>query len=80
MRAMEQLAEELVDGAIADMSAELGAPLPPRIIEQLRWSLLDELLLTPDGRMRLRRALGDPEVERSDVVGAGVEDEEAAGE
>lgn len=79
-RAMEQLAHELVDASIADMNAELGTPLPPSVLEQIRWVLLDEMLLTPEGRMRLRRALGDPEVEQSEVVDEQTRDEgEAAG-
>ena len=71
MRAMERLAEELVDASLANMNAELGTPLSAAVVEQMRWTLLDELLLTPEGRMRLRRALGDPDVDASDIVGDG---------
>ncbi|MEQ9323024.1 MAG: hypothetical protein RIF41_27910 [Polyangiaceae bacterium] len=77
-RAMEKLAHELVDASIAQMNAELGTPLPPGVVEQLRWALIDELLLTPEGRMRLRRSLGDPEVEQSEVVDEPTRDESGA--
>ena len=70
-RALEQLANELVDASLARMNAELGTPLPAAIVKHLRWTLLDELLLTPEGRMRLRRALGDPDVDQSGVLGEG---------
>ena len=58
----EALAEHLVDQALATMA------IPPDLLPEIRVTLIGNLLHTPQGRARLRRAAGDPVVLESGEV------------
>jgi len=58
------LADELVDQATAD----LAGSVPPIVLDAIRANLLDELLVTADGRRRLRALARDRSVDESGSV------------
>ncbi|MEZ4447207.1 MAG: hypothetical protein R3B72_49465 [Polyangiaceae bacterium] len=79
MEAMERMAEALVEISMAELEASLGGALDPDVLEAIRWVLLDELLLTPEGRLSVRRAMGDPEVSTSGEVGPAARGDDVGG-
>ena len=62
MDALEALCRDLVDEAVAPLH------LPAELDAAIRAIVEDELLLDPEGRLLLRRALGDPVLDHSGDV------------
>jgi hypothetical protein len=58
------LADELVQQA----TAHLAGAVPPIVLDAIRANLLDELLVTPEGRRRLRSLARDRSVDASGSV------------
>ena len=79
---LEALAEEAVAESLGKIPPEVRATLSAEVLQEIHWLMVEELLLTPEGRLRLRRSLDDPAVEQSDEVARGdarPSEEEAAG-
>lgn len=71
-----EAAEKLVAEAMAPYENLLG----PEEKALMRFLLEADLLVDPQGRLDLRRALGDPELERSDEVRLGDAEDDDRGE
>jgi len=57
-------ADKIVDEALAPWRSTVS----PMELSVMRFLLLDELLVNPDGRLELRRSLGDLQLEYSGEV------------
>ncbi len=64
--ALEALAEKMIAEALAPYAGKV----PQAVLQEMRERLEDDLLIDPEGRMMLRRALEDPVVEQSGATGA----------
>lgn len=64
--ALEALADKMIEEALAPYAGKV----PEAVLQEMRDRLEDDLLIDPEGRMMLRRALEDPVVEQSGATGA----------
>ena len=58
---LQEAANKIADEALAPWKGQLSA----QQLSVMRFLLLDELVVNPDGRLELRRSLGDPELLKS---------------